>query len=385
MTAEARGLAVVQPQQVQAGPLVPYDTDKLRRLFKQVIAQGGSDDQVEAVILLCQRYSLDPLLAHIVLVKNRPYVTRDGLLHVAHMHPAFDGIAVTFERDGQFWVATCTVWRRDKSHPFVYSAHQQEHQQNGGDAWRKYPRAMTQKCAEAMCLKRAFDVALGTAEELGFDGADPSSSLGRVTIIEAEVVDGTDQGRPGRVSAQLPAAGPAARVAQAGEPAEATPAQEPGAEDFTWTEFWPWAKARGLNSRKELDAALGRETVGMTPHQIYIALRARDSAAKERRLWTVDDALVWLQAGERPLDKQEQCCAWIFGQADDEATLAALAERVTPHVHQDARDAAWRERMLALGLMEEGDPAAAEPAQEPDGGAVQGNVPGDEHPDDVPF
>lgn len=56
------------------------------------------------------------------------------------------------------------------SRPFTYSAYQAEHENPTSKAWQKAPRAMTVKCAEVMALRRAFAVALGGAEEIGFEG-----------------------------------------------------------------------------------------------------------------------------------------------------------------------------------------------------------------------
>jgi len=38
--------------------------------------------------------------------------------------------------------------------------------------------------------------------------------------------------------------------------------------NYGWTEFWSWARARGFNDRKSLDAVVGRPTNGMTPLEI---------------------------------------------------------------------------------------------------------------------
>ena len=42
------------------------------------------DEQRELALNIAQRYDLDLMLQHLVLVDGRPYITRDGLLHVAH-------------------------------------------------------------------------------------------------------------------------------------------------------------------------------------------------------------------------------------------------------------------------------------------------------------
>ncbi len=47
--------------------------------------------------------------------------------------------------------------------------------------------------------------------------------------------------------------------------------------NYGWTEFWSWARARGFNDRKSLDAVVGRATNGMTPLEIRKQIQARQS------------------------------------------------------------------------------------------------------------
>lgn len=170
-----------------AAALTAPDLEERRQLLANVIMRNGTPAQVDLVMHLCSRYGLDPLLKHIVLINGAPYVTRDGLLHIAHASGKFDGIEVelTQARDGE-WAATCTVWRKGSDRPIRYTAYQKEHQPAnvGASAWKQYPRAMLQKCAEVMTLRRAFDVSLGAVEELGYDGQQPQSSIGQVVTIE---------------------------------------------------------------------------------------------------------------------------------------------------------------------------------------------------------
>lgn len=75
-------------------------------------------------------------------------------------------------------------------HPIVYEAHQQEHQPDPvpqRSAWSKYPRAMTVKCSEVACLRRAFNVALPAAEEVGWDSQGGHTSRGQAQVIDAAV------------------------------------------------------------------------------------------------------------------------------------------------------------------------------------------------------
>lgn len=150
-------------------------TDELDvKLLRDLVMKDATPQQVQLLVHVCDRYGFDPLLKHVVLIKGTLYVTRDGLLDNAHRSGRFDGINVTAERDGDGkWSATATVYVKDMRHPVAYTAYQPEHEGNT-PAWQKSPRAMTVKCAEVMALKRAFNVSLGTAEEMGHDDPAPA-------------------------------------------------------------------------------------------------------------------------------------------------------------------------------------------------------------------
>ncbi len=115
----------------------------------------------ELAISIANRYGLDLMLKHLVIIEGRPYITRDGLLHVAHRSSQFDGIEVTDPvLDGDYWRAKASVWRKDMSHPFTYSG---RYPKTGGNA--KFAPEMAVKVAEVMALRRAFDVAAPVMEE----------------------------------------------------------------------------------------------------------------------------------------------------------------------------------------------------------------------------
>lgn len=124
-----------------------------------------ADPKTQALVLVCERYGLDPVLKHVVLVDGNVYVTRDGLLHVAHKSGKLDGIEVVDEPkltdDKQHWTAKVAVYRRDMSRPFSYVG---RYPAKGGN--QKYAPEMAVKCAEVMALRRAFDVAIAAREEL---------------------------------------------------------------------------------------------------------------------------------------------------------------------------------------------------------------------------
>lgn len=116
------------------------------------------DPRSQAVVAVAQRYDLDPLLKHVIVIpKGGVYITRDGLLHVAHRSGQLDGIVVeqepTLSEDGKEWVSRVSVYRKDMGHPFTFPG---RYSTTGGN--REYAQEMSLKAAEAHALRRAFDV-----------------------------------------------------------------------------------------------------------------------------------------------------------------------------------------------------------------------------------
>jgi hypothetical protein len=140
--------------------LVPYATDDERQaaIYRAVGLEKVSPEQRELAIAIAERYGLDLMLKHLVMVEGKPFITRDGLLHIAHRSGVFDGIAVTTpEKVDRYWRATATVWRKDMSRPFVYPGRY--------PAGAKNDEEMGIKVAESMALRRAFDVSAPTLDE----------------------------------------------------------------------------------------------------------------------------------------------------------------------------------------------------------------------------
>lgn len=137
-----------------------------------------ADPNVQALILVCREYGLDPVLKHMVLISGRPYVTRDGLLHVAHRSGEFDGIEVLEEGESDTeWWAKVSVYRKDMGRPFTYRG---RYPKKDAKHMAKFGPEMAVKVAEVMALRRAFDVTgVGAAEE----------RWDAVEVIEAEPVD----------------------------------------------------------------------------------------------------------------------------------------------------------------------------------------------------
>jgi hypothetical protein len=153
--------------------LAPVQQDDKRQaaLLKAVGLDKVPPEQRELAMAIADRYGLDLLLKHIVLIDGRPYITRDGLLHIAHRSGVFDGMEVSdptivelqvlgSATPVKFWSARCSVYRKDMGRPFTYAG---RYPTQGGN--QKFAPEMATKVAEVMALRRAFDVSAPVMEE----------------------------------------------------------------------------------------------------------------------------------------------------------------------------------------------------------------------------
>lgn len=159
-------------------------------LLKAVGLDRLAPEQRELALHIAERYGLDLMLKHLVMIEGRPYITRDGLLHVAHRHGQLDGIETTEpEIVGDYWRSTCSVFRKDMSHPFTYTG---RYPTKGGNT--KFAPEMAVKVGEVMSLRRAFDVAAPVLEER-WDVEVPEPPAPKPTLAErvqakaAEVIE----------------------------------------------------------------------------------------------------------------------------------------------------------------------------------------------------
>lgn len=139
--------AAVTPAQLDAALIKAVGWDKVPA------------EQRQLALHICEQYGLDPMLRHLVMIEGKPYITRDGLLHVAHRSGVFDGIEVTDPvLVDTHWHARASVWRKDMTRPFTYPG---RYPKGKGS----FPQEMAIKVSEVMALRRAFDVAAPVLEE----------------------------------------------------------------------------------------------------------------------------------------------------------------------------------------------------------------------------
>lgn len=142
---------------------------------------------VQALILVCQQYQLDPVLKHMILISGNPYVTHKGLWHIAHRSGLLDGWEVIDQGESTTeWWAKVTIRRKDMAGGWTMTG---RYPKNGTNKTHGPEMAVTR--ADCLILRRMFDVSLTAAEE--FDGepvAFNAPSLPRtIDAGTGEVVD----------------------------------------------------------------------------------------------------------------------------------------------------------------------------------------------------
>ena len=165
------------------------------RLAREKIYAGIPDDDVDLALAICHRYSLDPLLKHVQLIPSNKkdengqwtkaysvYITRDGLLHVAH--ESGTPFAIQFDQPvslnnpytGKDDIYLTGKLKRAGFPDLVAGLWFSEYRGTNSagqplGAWKTHPAAMHQKVVEVYLLRRGFDVSLPAYEEVQPDAA----------------------------------------------------------------------------------------------------------------------------------------------------------------------------------------------------------------------
>lgn len=172
------------------------EQESIGLIVRETLFAGIPERIVKLTLAIADKYHLDALLKHIVIIEGNknvkdeagnwqsiktytPFITRDGLLHVAHQSGKLDGLSTILGTDEAGLYGETTVWRKDMRFPFKFRVYRSEVESKGRDgkplgAWATRPQQMTMKAAELTALKRAFDVA---APVLGLDQAETEAEL----------------------------------------------------------------------------------------------------------------------------------------------------------------------------------------------------------------
>jgi hypothetical protein len=120
------------------------------------------DPKAQALVLVCDRYSLDPLLGHISLYEGKPYIHYAGYLHMANGDSQYDGSECVREwEDDDFYYATVRVHRKDRAYAFERTGRSRKvkAKRAGGTYRDEFADAKAFAQAHRRALRLAFNVA----------------------------------------------------------------------------------------------------------------------------------------------------------------------------------------------------------------------------------
>lgn len=183
-----------------------WESAELIQTVRHMYAKGATDPEFKIFCEMARLTGLNPMLKLIWCVKNenRPdlpaqiYVSRDGLLAIAHRSGQFNGMeSGTKKNEDGDEVGWCTVWRKDMDHPFHSEILRKEYDTQKA-LWKDKPATMSIKVAEAHCLRRAFDIqGVYTPDEM--PEPEPMREMQSVSrpvsaIVEPKPAPGPDAG-----------------------------------------------------------------------------------------------------------------------------------------------------------------------------------------------
>lgn len=169
------------------------DTQELIATLKATAFRGQvSDAQMASLLIVAQQYGLNPWTKEIYAFPDRnngivPVVGVDGWSRIINSHPQFDGMS--FDQDDGS--CTCTIYRKDRSHPVAVTEFMSECKREGVGPWKTHPKRMLRHKATIQCARLAF----------GFVGIYEQDEAER--IIDAEYVVESPQ-RPSRHATPAP-------------------------------------------------------------------------------------------------------------------------------------------------------------------------------------
>lgn len=185
------------------------------RAVKNALAPDLSDQELQLFAMVAHRSGLDPFAKQIYAIKRQGRVTFqtgiDGYRSIAARtgeydgqdEPAFGPVCGCKELPaGHPEFATVHVYRKGMSRPVAATAHWHEYvpqQDNQAHMWRRMPRVMLAKVAEALALRKAFPW-------------DPNRGIGiGADLYTADEMAQADRGKGAATAAPVTAA---ARVAE---------------------------------------------------------------------------------------------------------------------------------------------------------------------------
>jgi len=149
----AKGTSVLARLAVRFG----VEPNKMMECLKATAFKGtATNEQIMALCIVSDQYRLNPWTKEIFAFPDKnngiiPVVSVDGWSRIINEHAQFDGME--FEGDGES--CTCSMYRKDRSHPVTVTEYMDECKRNTGP-WGSHPRRMLRHKAMIQAARLAF-------------------------------------------------------------------------------------------------------------------------------------------------------------------------------------------------------------------------------------
>lgn len=157
--------------------------------IKQTVARGANDAQLALFLQTCRSRGLDPFVKQVYFTPQGIIVSIDGLRAIAERTGCYAPGPTRYEYDdAKALVAAYVTVRKNVSGTWFDIEESAFYEEYRGTSpiWKKMPRVMLAKCAEARALRRAFSSDLSglyAAEEM--DQAQRDERPVEVTVLPA--------------------------------------------------------------------------------------------------------------------------------------------------------------------------------------------------------
>lgn len=140
--------------------------------IKQTVARGANDSQLALFLQVCKSRNLDPFTKQVYFTPQGIIVSIDGLRAIAERTNCYAPGATRYEYDDSKNLVAAFVSVKKFVNGTWFDVEESafyEEYRGSSPIWKKMPRVMLAKCAEARALRRAFSSDLSglyAAEEM---------------------------------------------------------------------------------------------------------------------------------------------------------------------------------------------------------------------------
>ena len=132
-------------------------SEELYQVLKATAFKGDvSDAQLSALLIVAKQYGLNPWTKEIYAFPDKgaivPIVGVDGWARIINNNAQFDGMEFVQDADS----CTCTIYRKDRSHPTKLTEWMAECKRESAGPWKSHPYRMLRHKAMIQCARMAF-------------------------------------------------------------------------------------------------------------------------------------------------------------------------------------------------------------------------------------